>query len=199
MVLLVVTSIPFPAVSHPHAWIDLTVRLQIDDDRTVGGAHIDWLFDEIYSLYSISDFEMSEQGIESLAQETLNNLIPYGHFSNFSFDGEPVATGAVTEFDSKFIGGRWWLTFYLPFTQKLRLNDGELSYRIYDPTYYVEILHAKPDRPVDGLADLNCTYDVVPPNPSPELSALAAALDRGRRADGPIGRAFSEQVSIRCD
>lgn len=190
---------PAAAQAHPHAWVEIETVVQADASGAIAGLRVAWTFDPLYSAYAISGFGTSQDGLDALATETIANLVDYAYFAEVWNDDAPVAFAPVTDYATTFIDGQWRLEFVLPFAAPHDPGDLPIRYAIYDPTYFVEIRHAAGDGAVAFDAGLNCRYALTPPNPSPEMTALAAALDRGRRAEGPIGRAFAEQATIRCD
>jgi ABC-type uncharacterized transport system substrate-binding protein len=92
------------------------------------------------------------------------------------------------------------MAFLLPFAEPGALKGVELTYSVFDPTYYIEVLHAEGGTPI-RLVDApgNCRADRVPPNPDPQSVSLAASLDRTQSAGDGLGVFFAESVKIRCD
>jgi ABC-type uncharacterized transport system substrate-binding protein len=74
-----------------------------------------------------------------------------------------------------------------------------LIYSIFDPTYYVEILHAE-IKDVIRLIDApeSCKHSLIKPDPNPEMVALAAGLDRNQSAGDTLGAIFADKVLIEC-
>ena len=79
-------------------------------------------------------------------------------------------------------------------------TGGGITYSIYDPTYYIDLLHAR-DPGAIRLADAPaaCRQRLVAPNPSFEAVSLAAAADRTQSLGEGIGALFAESVVIACD
>ena len=138
------------AQAHPHEWIDLRVRLIFDDDRRLTAMEQSWMFDPFFSAYVLD--ELTDQRpdraaiaakAEALGPEMVGNLAKHGFLNDWHFDGEPV-----TELSGSFVGTRVTrdqleLTFRLDLDQPLELRGSRFEYSVFDPTYYIEILHAR--------------------------------------------------------
>ena len=46
---LSLSGVALPVAAHPHSWIDMVSRLQIDDQQRLTALRLSWLFDEFYS------------------------------------------------------------------------------------------------------------------------------------------------------
>ena len=78
--------------------------------------------------------------------------------------------------------------------------DMPMHYAIYDPTYYIEMVHAETDQAITLVnAPGGCRAAMKQPNPDPEQIMLAASLDRTQSAGDGLGRFFAEDVSLTCD
>ena len=73
------------------------------------------------------------------------------------------------------------------------------SYAIFDPTYYVEMLHFENEQ-VTFLGDApeGCDTQILQPNPSTEAIALSQSAGLDLRPNSSIGRLFAETVQIKC-
>ena len=114
-------------------------------------------------------------------------------------DGRKLNLDTVVEYESELRNGRLWMRFVVPFSQPVDATASRLSYAVYDPTYYIEILHLKDDViAFRGPAGGRCSGTVVPPNPTTETVMLAQALDRNAKPDNALGRLFAERVKVTC-
>ena len=100
---------------------------------------------------------------------------------------------------SRLSGNRLKMSFYLSFKESIDPREWPLKYAIYDPTYYIEMLHVETDDAI-RLADAptDCTHRLIEPAPSMENVMLAQALDRTQTAGDGLGALFAETVEIRC-
>ncbi len=196
-----------PAKAHPHAWIDLQVRVLSDAQGQVTGLRQYWLLDPLYSMILLE--EMREDAHGDTLQEKLNdiggrmirNLKDYAYFTEMALNGKPLAVRGIDNHRLNIERSRLQLGFDLLLAQPVTPTaQAPLHYQIYDPTYYIEILHeADTDAVSWDSARLHCQLQIKPPNPSPALVARAAALDINEISDPDLGKHFAEFVELRCE
>jgi ABC-type uncharacterized transport system substrate-binding protein len=191
--------------AHPHAWIDVTVDLLFDASGSVTGIRETWLFDDYYTAFVLEELSVGEGGrlaqadIDGLMRENMKNLKEYDYFTKVYRGDGSVPFAPVTEMSSSLEGNRLSMTFVIPFESKIDPATSGVTYSIYDPTYYIEMLHAEVDDPVRlENAPAGCTYRLIDPIPTMEALSLAATLDRTQRASDSLGAQFAERVEIRC-
>lgn len=192
-----------PAVAHPHAWIDIRSAVLLDGEGRVTAIEEEWLFDEFYTLFVLGGWKGKAVDVaaqlKELARINLENLKPYGYFTEVHAGDSQVRFGTVTEFQTSLRDGRLWLQFVLPLDRIFDPKAEQLSFSIFDPTYYIEMLHMKDDVVAfrGGGAD-GCFGQITPPNPTTEAVMLAAALDKNAQADNTLGAIFAERVKVTC-
>lgn len=195
--------LPSPAGAHPHAWIDLRSYVVLDNDGNVSAIEAEWLFDDFYSLFVTEelgkDGATEEAALKELAKTNLNNLREYDYFTEVRVDGEKVELGKVTEYDSELRNGRLWMRFIVPLKTTVDAISRRLTYAVFDPAYYIEILHLEGDVVgFTGVGANDCTALVVPPKPTTEAIMLAQASEIDAKPDNALGRIFAEQVEVSC-
>ncbi|WP_420547717.1 DUF1007 family protein [Curvivirga sp.] len=190
--------------AHPHAWIDLQSSVVFNDEGQVEGLKLRWTFDALYTGFALSGVKRDEDGnldktfINELAKENLTNLEDYSYFTFMDVAGEKQNFETVTEFSTDIDDGRLWLEFNLPLPEALDPKD--ITYSVYDPTYYIEILHKDRLIAFEGnqTAEENCSYDFTDPEPTEELISRMADLDKTETAGNGVGQFFAEKVSVTC-
>jgi len=197
------TLAPVPAAAHPHAWIDLRSEVMLDGDGDIAGLRLDWVFDEWYTTYIASEFaksdSLSSEFLTSLARQNLANLAEYDYFTKVLVDGEPARIGTVTKFDTGLMSERLWLRFELPLLDPVDPRQRKVSYKVYDPTYYIEILHVEEDPVIfTGEGADRCSAEVIDASPSFEAVALASALDVTQTGGDNLGELFAQTVDVSC-
>lgn len=203
LLLLAFEAVASPAAAHPHAWIDLRSTVILDEEGRVTGIEQEWLFDEFYTAFALEDLGADDNAVNErlreLASANLTNLQPYDYFTEMRADGSKLGVGTVEEFETALRAGRLWLRFVLPLENPVDPRTNEVSFAIFDPTYYIEMLHLEDDVIAFRTGASNgCTGRIVPPDPPTEAVMLAAALDRGAKADDTLGALFAERVVIAC-
>jgi ABC-type uncharacterized transport system substrate-binding protein len=192
-----------PAAAHPHAWIDMHSEVMLDDHGKIEGLSLYWVFDEWYTAYIAGEFAQSDaqskEFLTSLARQNLANLAEYDYFVKVMVDGEQAPIDPVTQFDTGLMHERLWLRFEVPLADRTDPHTSKVSYKVYDPTYYIEILHVE-DNPVtfDGQGADRCSANVIDANPTFEAVALASALDVTQTASEGLGELFAQTIEVSC-
>jgi len=191
--------------AHPHVWIDLRVSFQMDDQERVTGLRQAWRFDPFYSLVLIEELEKGgppdelEQRLDELALEVANNLQNFDFFTRVRGAGKRQKFQPVAEYNLMQVGRRIEFSFVLPLKESFDVDQNQLEYQVYDPSYYIEILHA----PEQGLSlerlPSGCNLQLKKPNPSSDLIEKALALDEEDVPEDPmLGKHFAETVYLDC-
>lgn len=95
------------------------------------------------------------------------------------------------------------MDFTVPLATPVDLRKASATYRIYDPTYYVDMAHYEHD-PVsfvsatDGSPVASCHGKVELPKVDQAMIFNAAALDKNATAPNDLGYYFSEKVTLSC-
>jgi len=194
-----------PVSAHPHVWIDLRSTLLFNDRGEITGLDIHWAFDEFYSLYVVERIDPDGDGkgdrkaLVDLAAQSIKELKDYRYFTFASSDGKAVPYGTVETFDADIKDGRFIMTFTLPFAEPVDPRESAFTYAAYDPSYYIEIVHAEGGGvEFAGTGATGCASRVEEPDPSIEQVSLAAALDRNQTAASGFGAFFAETVHVTC-
>jgi len=187
--------LPLKAHSHPHAWIELTTALEFNAAGQAIGLRVGWLFDEVYSLYTLDGQSPSAEVVTALGRETLDNLESYQYFTHVKQGDKAVSFQRVTDYASQFKGARWHLEFLVPFQTPLAVGAADLSYQVFDPTYYVSILHGEG---TINQGPSNCQYSLSAPTPSADMQDRAKNLDAFTSAPVSLGHHFAETVRLSC-
>lgn len=211
VVLLVVgLFLPLSVQAHPHGWIDLRMRMVVDDEGRLTALHQSWRMDPFYSLVILEELGRDageaglEAGLDQLGLEIRDNLSPHGYYTELRRDsGERLALGEVDEYTVMERGGRVEFIFLLPLAEPLLLEDVTLRYQVFDPSYWIEVVHDEEeagsrDAALTISGDLDCRTRILDADPDPELVMQAAMLDINDEAEPGLGRHFAETGEVTC-
>ena len=192
-----------PARAHPHAWIDLRSTVVLDDAGRVTAIEQQWSFDPLYTVFATDEITTTTntqaEALRKLAKVNLENLRTHDYFTEVRVGGLKAALGTVSEFESELREGRLWMRFVVPLREPTDPKRGKIVFAVFDPTYYVEILHLREDViAFRGGPAGSCHGEIVPPNPKTEAILLARAMDRDATPDTSLGKVFAERVKITC-
>lgn len=197
------------AHAHPHAWIDLRVVVVFDTAGELQALRQTWVFDPSYSQLLLEGMETTRPGLDlepalrQLRQRLLGNLRDYDYFTELRRGAQTLAIADARADTLSWRQGRLYLEFEVPVPGMRPNAEQPLEYRVYDPSYWIEVLH-DPDDVIhlqgghwqDGRG---CQTRLEPPRPEGRLVAYAATLNRQQRTPmEDLGRAFAERVSIHC-
>ncbi|PKG48551.1 MULTISPECIES: DUF1007 family protein [Halomonadaceae] len=196
------------ARAHPHGWIDVSVRIITDDQGMVSGLHQTWRMDPFYSLVVFEELQQVqnaslEQGLDQLGKEIRDNLSGQHYLTEVRINDEPQALGEVSEYTALERDGRLTFMFILPLETPQPLVDSLLRYQVFDPTYYIEVVHEEEGgQPRDDALILNgepaCELSILPADPDPEVVMEAALLDKDESGEPGLGRYFAETGQVDC-
>jgi len=206
IIAFILTIAALPVQAHPHSWIDLETALIFDGDGKIEGLWVGWLFDDYYSAFTLEETqpdkfgEYPQEKLNELAETNLKNLAEYNYFSFLRADGKQLAIKPVTKYKTS-VKRRLWMEFTIELETPIDPRSHKIDYAVYDPTFYIEILHAENGDPIRMIGDkaLGCNYKLVKPEPPKELSFMAAALNKDETPSESIGASFAEQIDILCD
>ena len=189
--------------AHPHAWIDLRSNVLLDEDGKVHAFELVWLFDDYYTVLVAEELgnggEPDDDYLNEIAERNLANLRDYNYFTVVTFDGERQAIDDVMRHETEVRDDRLWMRFVVPLVEPLDPRQGELTFSIYDPTYWIEMVHLEGE-PIffSGEGADGCLGKIRQPNPTMEQVSLAAALDQDETAGDGLGELFAETVVVSC-
>ena len=200
---LALAALPAPLAAHPHGWIDIRTEILVDDAGRIEALRQAWLFDELYSAFMLDDFAQAglerEQGLAELLRQDVEALAPFDYFTRVEVAGEPQQFEPVRAYANGVAQGRIWFRFELPLAEPVDPTGRDLRYAVFDPTYFIELLHHG-ERPVVLPAALEerCAVELIAPDPPAEIVSLAAMLDRTEEGGDGLGAHFAEWVELRC-
>lgn len=190
-------------MAHPHAWIDLRSQVLLDEKGHIRALQMEWMFDDFYTVAIAEDVDsnarQSDTFWQDLARRNLTNLAEHGYFTVIKADGEPVALGEVANYQGELRDKRMWMHFEVPLNEPIDPKAHDVTFAVFDPTYYVEIVHLEGDViSFEGVGADTCAGDIIQPAPTFEQVSLAAALDQDETAGDGLGELFAETVVVRC-
>ena len=190
--------------AHPHAWIDLRIAVLFSEDGHVEALRQEWAFDPTYSHLLLEDMAADQPHLDldtalnTMAERMLANLSEYRYFTEITLGERHLEPAAVRDATLSLRQRRLHLQFELPLEGPRPDPDLPLTYRVYDPTYWIEILH-DPEDVIHLAGGEGCSARIQPPRPEAWMVAYAATLNRDQRAPiDDLGRPFAEVVSVEC-
>ena len=191
------------ALGHPHMWVDLESRvvLNIDDGRVV--IQQIWLFDDFFSTSVIEDASLypggTNAGIQKEIERITEALKPYNYYTEIEMGGKKLSSTLVGDVSWEVIDNRIKMRFTVAPNESSVSDVQGWSYAIFDPTYYIEMLHAEGSSiTIEGDFAQKCSSWIEQPNPSADAVALSQSTILDNNADYTVGRFFAETVHVSC-
>ena len=186
--------------AHPHVLVDMRVTPELDSAGNLIALHQEWRFDTFYSVMLREEMHAGgEAGREKLLQDIKANLAQHGYYTRLYRDSESVHLSDAENQRMIEDGRNLEFHFTLPLSEPVTANGHELRYRIYEPTYYIEMLHAESDALNLGEMAARCESELDKPSPTSEQLQRAAEVDEdGVPEDPDLGQHFAETMTIRC-
>jgi ABC-type uncharacterized transport system substrate-binding protein len=192
------------AGAHPHAWIDLRVSVLFNAEGELRALQQEWVFDPSYSHLLLEGMDSAtpgldlDQALREIRERLLGNLRAYDYFTEMHRGEDALAIADAQGGTLSWERRRLHLQFELP-VEPMRPDAARpLQYRVYDPSYWIEVLH-DPDDVIHLHGGHGCQTRLERPRPDARLIAYAADLERQQRATiEDLGRAFAEQVFVHC-
>lgn len=201
---------PRPAAAHPHVWIDMTTKVLFDKDGRVRALGIYWVFDPFYSSFlDLRVKELAKKGDKvahaTFAKNMASRIKEHGYFTEATADKKRLDFAGHGKTEAGQIKGgkeegRFWVRFELTLKEPVDPKRQTFTYAVYDPTYYIEILHREksPAHTLVGIAKDVCQAYLIKPKPDAGAQTLAASLDKTESAGDTLGQLFAEKVTLQC-
>ena len=198
-----------PVLAHPHVWIDVEVEVILDDRNRATAVRIGWTYDDLYSLFVVSDMGLDPDWDGQLTAEETGRLAGFDMAWDPGFPGDtyallgeaPLALSRPRDWTASYAEGKITTTHLRSFDAPVPLGDLPLVLQAYDPGYYVA--YTIPGEPV-VIGGQGCVAQVFVPDLSAAEQELLDALaeftpDVDLEADFPaVGAQFAEEVRVTC-
>ena len=186
--------------AHPHHWIDVFTEWQFSPGGLITGVKLRWLFDDYYSVLLVDDAAATGEKLQAIQEKILSNTEKHHYFIQAEQKGVKAEFRDAKQARIGVQDHRIEIEFRLPMKAPLDPRQGDIVYRIAEPTYYFEMLHAE-KAPAIALknAPSDCRYHIEPPRPDAALVAYAASLGINESGGEELGIQFAETVTIRCE
>ena len=203
------------AQAHPHNWITLNSQFVLDADARLVQIKQRWEFDVYYSMMTLADmrneYDDASEGMRSLAAQMVNNLAAHHYFSSLRVNDTDTPLGIPNDYGLTTVlkegqeedqeKGQDVLVLEMSFDlpRQPLLSGSALSWRVFDPTYYIAMMHmSESNVSVENASATACATELLIPEPSDELLGYAQSLDRSQTDTDGLGAHFAETVFIRC-
>lgn len=193
--------------AHPHNWIDLQTEFTLDKNGQLKELTQHWTFDIYYSAIRLADlaneYQSQQLGLKFMANDMAKNLHDFQYFSELKINNESIDLPRPSYSSVATVTGdeqeQLILTMHFVLEKPLPLKNRTLSWRVFDPTYYIEMKHHSLSQIyIKSLQSKKCLTEIKSPKPSAELIRYATELDRKQTDTKGLGTHFAETVLVQC-
>ncbi|MGQ0286744.1 zinc transporter binding subunit ZevA [Pasteurellaceae bacterium 22721_9_1] len=191
------------ALAHPHAFISMQTKPLVENNQLIGFS-LQWLLDEASSAEVLYDFQLAqddEKAKKEMAENIIKNVIAEHYFS-YLYDkkGNKVKyTSQPKNYGLKAVGNQiaYYFDFFLSKPQAL--VDNQLTFMVYDPTYYVAMFYDAQSAVDFSPLPSNCEGKLIHQQVDEKTEKYASSLDKTQKeADFSLGVLFAQKVIIQC-
>ena len=184
-------------------WVELESRVALSNYDGNISIQQAWLFDDFFSTAVIEDAAHNPGGQDAGIQKEIDRIIealePYDYFTTINFGGKNLSSKLVGDVTWEVVHNRIKMRFTIAVNDRGGAEAQIWSYAIFDPTYYIEMLHAEhANIKIEGDAAAKCNSWIEQPNPSADAVALSQSVTLDKNADATVGRFFAETVHVSC-
>ena len=193
---------------HPHGWIDIRVNVVIDEDGQLAALEQRWKMDPFYSLALIEELNHlgatgKSEALALMADEIQQNLTGEEYNTEAKVDDTHLNFGPVETYELVEIEQQIVFLFTLPIVSPISMQGATLQYQIFEPTYFLEMLHeADRNQPIPEAlmvkGPLQCETRIIAANPDPALVMEAAELGIDEQGEHGLGRYFADTGEVFC-
>ncbi len=200
----------FPALAHPHVFIDTALEIIFDDQGRASGLRISWTYDEYYSLVIAEEKAIDPDYDGSATEAEAKPLAGFDMGWDADFPGDTyalmgdaeLALSRPKDWTAGYAGGKITSTHLRMFDAPVKVAEVPLQIQVYDPTLYSGYYLV--GTPALTSAPVGCTTKVVLPDRAVADDILQAALDKlptsmDVESEFPaVGKAYAEEARVIC-
>lgn len=191
-----------PAGAHPHIFIETRLELRVDDAGMLTGVEVTWVYDELYSLLVLEDYELDSDYDGILTDTERAQLTGFDMQWMEGYEGDlyvtrgsdKIALKDPVPLETGFADGQIYSVHLRPIDA---VPAKDLLIKVYDPTFYTAYdlaggVHVPGGCSVAiGKADLEAAYALI----EKELGGRDVDIE-----DYPaVGHAFADEVRVTCE
>ena len=206
----VVMCLGGPAKAHPHVFVDARTGFIFGANGQLEALRISWTYDEFTTLILFESLDLDKDGDgdgefndadrAAIIEGETNRDSAYKGDVYLEFAGQDYPLGRPEAVAVTLNNNQVKVSFDLPLSQPVRIDNTLVFLRLYDPFFYYAYTIVPPTDPTDLPED--CQVQIVPFEPNAAESALQDKLAALGREDifsvENVGRLFSDKVQLTC-
>ncbi|MCC9625949.1 DUF1007 family protein [Thalassospira sp. MA62] len=155
------------ALAHPHVWIDASAEFIFEDDK-ITGLHMHWLFDDLFSMALMDEFDQNrdtrffDEENTAIRDNAFSALRDVSWLTHLRSHGDLVTFSGAKDFVADVTNDRRVsYDFVLTLDTPLDPIKGDVTLSVYDAEYYIDVAFTQDD-PIlfSGNKHLSCFYEM---------------------------------------
>lgn len=197
---------PLAVVAHPHIFAEARLDVIVSKDGNVTALRNLWRFDDVFSSTVVIEFDKNKDlkldsgELDAVANTVHESLAEFDYFQVVSQDGKPVDMIAPDRLVADFQDNQLIIMFESQPKKPLRMS-GELSFGVYDPTFYTAIDFVEDDYMTVNDMPAGCAREVIRPDPDEALAQNQKTLTEAffnDPAGTDYGKLFATRLELNC-
>lgn len=191
------------AQAHPHVWVTVSSEVIYDAKGEVTGIRHAWKFDDMYSAFATEGLPQQTKGVftreelASLAEVNMTNLKESDFFTYAKAGGKDLAFGDAADYWLDYKDEVLTLYFTLPL--KTPAKEKELSFQVYDPSFFVDFGFAEKDAIVLRGAPAQCKAVLQKPKKAGAAPGQQVMSDAEAMAFmDNLGANYASKIAVKC-
>ncbi|MGU3495072.1 DUF1007 family protein [Xanthobacteraceae bacterium A53D] len=191
-----------PALAHPHVWVNMRTTILFDAAGNITGLKQDWTFDDAFSAFALQGFPKDASGnyakevLAPLAEVNVTSLKEYDYFVHAKTAKAKVAFKDPTDYSLTFANDTLTLHFILPLAKPLPAK-GNLSFDVYDPTFFVSFAFQEKEPVLLDKAPQGCSFNVITPD-QPDTMQLDESFFTNLTSSSTYGVQYADKIELKC-
>lgn len=170
------------AKAHPHVFVDARTGFIFGADGQLEALHISWTYDEFTTLILFESLDLDQDGDgqfndadrAAIIEGETNWDSAYKGDVYLEFAGQDYPLGRPEAVAVTLNNNQVKVSFDLPLSQPVRIDNTPVFLRLYDPFFYYAYTIVPPTDPTDLPED--CQAQIIPFEPNAAESALQDKL-----------------------
>lgn len=186
--------VPTLSCAHPHEWINVTLTPITDASGKLTAIHELWSFDPMFAetlLQPVLQAPDNAAQKKAMAKMQTDVSATLAQKSYFTFPEKATFKPAEAR---KFYAADGSL--YYEFTLPLTTPSKDIHFKIYEPTYFVEVRYDDDNQKTQWQN--GCTLKITESQPNQKMIAAASAVDITGKEPPNLGSYFAQISDLHC-
>jgi ABC-type uncharacterized transport system substrate-binding protein len=193
------------ALAHPHVFAETKTEVIGADGKLVALRHV-WRFDEFFSSTVLLEFDTDADGalagaeLDAVEGVIKKSTAEFNFFQNVYDNGREVAMSVPGKMNVSFDGPSMLLIFESVPGREIALA-GELSFGIFDPTFYTSLEFSNDDDLAAAGFPASCSMKIVHPDIDEAIAQNQGSLTEqffAEQAQNDYSRMFATRLEAKC-